>query len=80
MSLRWYVVHAYSNFEHRVSESLKERMRANPNAPVPKKKLRLEFPEVSGRAFHHLFRQAVRETRCFAWSRAGRRSPKRDAN
>jgi hypothetical protein len=61
-------------------EALKERMRANPSAPVPKKKLRLEFPEVSGRAFHHLFRQAVRETRCFAWSRAGRRSPKRDAN
>jgi hypothetical protein len=61
-------------------ESLKERMRANPNAPVPKKKLRLEFPEVSGRAFHQLFRQAVRETRCFAWSKAGRRSPKKDAN
>jgi hypothetical protein len=61
-------------------EALKERMRANPNAPVPKRRLRLEFPEVSGRAFHHLFRQAVRETRCFAWSKAGRRSPKRDAN
>ncbi len=27
MALRWYVVHAYSNFEHRVSESLKERIR-----------------------------------------------------
>jgi len=27
MSLRWYVVHAYSNFEHKVSESLKERVR-----------------------------------------------------
>jgi transcriptional antiterminator NusG len=27
MPLRWYVVHAYSNFEHRVSESLKERIR-----------------------------------------------------
>jgi hypothetical protein len=61
-------------------EALEERMRANPNAPVPKRRLRLEFPEVSGRAFHHLFRQAVRETRCFAWSKAGRRSPKRDAN
>jgi hypothetical protein len=61
-------------------EALEERMRANPNDPVPKKKLRLEFPEASGRAFHHLFRQAVRETRCFAWSKAGRRSPKRDAN
>src|SRR6202034_3439885 len=27
MALRWYVVHAYSNFEHRVQESLKERIR-----------------------------------------------------
>ena len=27
MALRWYVVHAYSNFEHRVVESLKERIK-----------------------------------------------------
>jgi len=27
MALRWYVVHAYSNFEHRVSEALKERIK-----------------------------------------------------
>ncbi len=27
MALRWYVVHAYSNFEHRVLESLKERIK-----------------------------------------------------
>src|SRR3979490_2641311 len=27
VALRWYVVHAYSNFEHRVAESLKERIR-----------------------------------------------------
>jgi transcriptional antiterminator NusG len=27
VALRWYVVHAYSNFEHKVSESLKERIR-----------------------------------------------------
>ena len=27
MALRWYVVHAYSNFEHKVSESLGERIR-----------------------------------------------------
>ena len=26
MAMRWYVVHAYSNFEHRVAESLKERI------------------------------------------------------
>lgn len=27
MALRWYVVHAYSNFEHRVVDSLKERIK-----------------------------------------------------
>src|SRR4030095_1233053 len=27
MSLRWYVVHAYSNFEHRVAGDLKERLK-----------------------------------------------------
>ena len=27
MSLRWYVVHAYSNFEHKVLQSLKERVK-----------------------------------------------------
>ena len=27
MGLRWYVVHAYSNFEHRVAEALKERIK-----------------------------------------------------
>jgi len=27
MAMRWYVVHAYSNFEHRVSEGLKERIK-----------------------------------------------------
>ena len=26
MALRWYVVHAYSNFEHRVAEGLRDRM------------------------------------------------------
>ncbi len=26
MALRWYVVHAYSNFEHKVAKSLKERV------------------------------------------------------
>ena len=26
MALRWYVVHAYSNFEHRVSQTLKEHV------------------------------------------------------
>ena len=27
MAMRWYVVHAYSNFEHRVAEGLKERVK-----------------------------------------------------
>jgi len=27
MTMRWYVVHAYSNFEHKVAESLKDRVR-----------------------------------------------------
>ena len=27
MALRWYVVHAYSNFEHKVSASLKDRIK-----------------------------------------------------
>jgi transcription termination/antitermination protein NusG len=27
MALRWYVVHAYSNFEHRVREALTERIK-----------------------------------------------------
>ena len=27
MALRWYVVHAYSNFEHRVTEALKDRIK-----------------------------------------------------
>jgi transcriptional antiterminator NusG len=27
MALRWYVVHAYSNFEHRVADTLKERVK-----------------------------------------------------
>ena len=27
MALRWYVVHAYSNFEHKVAEALKDRVK-----------------------------------------------------
>ena len=26
MALRWYIVHAYSNFEHKVKKSLEERI------------------------------------------------------
>jgi hypothetical protein len=46
--------------------ALMERMRANPNDPVRKEKLRLEFPKVSGRAFDGLFSQASLETGCVA--------------
>jgi transcription termination/antitermination protein NusG len=28
VALRWYVVHAYSNFEHKVAEALKERVKS----------------------------------------------------
>ena len=28
MALRWYVVHAYSNFEHKVAEALKDRVKS----------------------------------------------------
>ena len=28
MALRWYVVHAYSNFEHKVAEGLKDRVKS----------------------------------------------------
>ena len=35
MSLRWYVVHAYSNFEHRVADALKERIRLQGDVPSP---------------------------------------------
>ena len=27
MALRWYVVHAYSNYEHKVKRSLEERIK-----------------------------------------------------
>ncbi len=33
MALRWYVVHAYSNFEHRVAEALKERIKRESAEP-----------------------------------------------
>ena len=28
--MRWYIVHAYSNFERKVAESIKERLLAHP--------------------------------------------------
>jgi len=60
--------------------ALMERMRASPEDPVTKKKLKPEFPDVSGRAFNRLYSQAVDETGCLAWSERGRRPQKRDAN
>jgi len=54
-------------------KTLMERMRADPNVPVPKKKLWLDFPGITKRAFGPLFSQASRETGCPAWSKAGPR-------
>ena len=56
--------------------TLVERMRADPNDPVPKVKLRKNFPGISSRAFGALFSQATREPGCAAWSKAGRRRRK----
>ena len=56
--------------------ALMERMRADPNVPVPKKELWPDFPGISERAFDRLFSHASRETDCAAWSRAGRRRRK----
>jgi hypothetical protein len=56
--------------------AVKERMRADPNDPITKKKLRLELPKVSQRAFDRLYSQAVHETGCPAWSKGGRRRRK----
>jgi hypothetical protein len=55
---------------------LMERMRADPNVPVPKRELWPNFPGISGRAFDRLFSHASRETGCAAWSKAGRRRRK----
>jgi hypothetical protein len=56
--------------------TLVERMRADPNDPVAKVKLRKNFPGISSRAFGALFSQATREPGCAAWSKAGRRRRK----
>jgi hypothetical protein len=53
--------------------ALVERMRADPHDPVPKGKLRKNFPLISERAFGALFSQATREPGCAAWSKSGRR-------
>jgi hypothetical protein len=50
-----------------------ERMSADPDVPVAKKKLRQDFSKISERAFDRLFSQASRETKCVAWSKAGPR-------
>jgi hypothetical protein len=62
--------------ENACLEALKERMRANPNDPVAKEKLRQDFPGFSARAFNQLFSQASRETGCVAWSKGGPRRRK----
>jgi hypothetical protein len=60
-------------------KTLMERMRADPNDPVPKRELWPDFPGITKRAFGPLFSQASRETGCSAWSKAGpRRRRKRE--
>jgi hypothetical protein len=58
-------------------KTLMERMRADPNNPVPKAELRKDFPGITKRAFGPLFSQASRETGCSAWSKAGPRRRRR---
>jgi hypothetical protein len=58
-------------------KTLMERMRADPNDPVPKRELWPEFPGITKRAFGPLFSQASRETGCSAWSKAGPRRRRR---
>ena len=58
-------------------KTLMERMRADPNDPVPKRELWPEFPGISKRAFGPLFSQASRESGCSAWSKAGPRRRRR---
>jgi hypothetical protein len=57
-------------------KALMDCMRADPNDPVPKGKLREDFPGITERAFDRLFSHASRETDCAAWSKAGRRRRK----
>jgi hypothetical protein len=58
-------------------KTLMERMRADPNDPVPKRELWPEFPGITKRAFGPLFSQASRESGCSAWSKAGPRRRRR---
>jgi hypothetical protein len=57
-------------------KTLIERMRADPNNPIPKAELRKDFPGISERAFDRLFSYASQETGCAAWSKAGPRRRK----
>jgi transcriptional regulator GlxA family with amidase domain len=64
--------------ERRASEKaclarLKELMRANPTAPVPKARVRPDFANVSARTFDRLYSQAVRDSGASAWGAPGRR-------
>jgi hypothetical protein len=49
------------------------RMKETPNAPIPKRMLKPQFPDVSKEAFDRLYSEAARESGCAAWSKGGRR-------
>jgi hypothetical protein len=59
--------------ERLCKEVLALRMRANPDTPTPKSKLRAEFPGVSKRAFDRAYSRAAEESGASAWTAPGRR-------
>ena len=64
---------AKSKAETQCLEALKRRMQADPDHPIPKKKLKPEYPNLSQRAFERLYSQAARDTGASAWSAPGAR-------
>jgi hypothetical protein len=57
--------------------ALIERMRENPNDPVPKWVLVTQFPGLSERTFGRLYSQAARDGGSGAWVKGGRRPGKK---
>ena len=62
--------------EARCRKALVALMQSGPDNPLPKAKLRERFPDVSIRAFHRAFINAVTESGAPAWSAPGRRPKK----
>ncbi len=58
--------------EIRCRAALVQKMRASPASRVPKKALRLEFPDVSERGFERAFAEAAEEANAPAWRAPGR--------